>query len=116
VHLVVGLRVHEHQRATLAVEVLHLALVDHRERDLLVRAERAVDDRTAPEVLEARAHERATLARLDVLELDDGHEPLGEVQRHAVLQVVGGDAHDSVCSLRCASVRAARRAAASGTR
>jgi hypothetical protein len=43
VELVVGLGVHEHQRAALAVEVLHLALVDDRERHLLVGAERALE-------------------------------------------------------------------------
>ena len=55
---------------------------------------RNVRSTTAPvRVLQLRAHERAALARLHVLELDDGHEALGEVQGHAVLQVVGGDAH-----------------------
>ena len=54
--------------------------------------------RAGAEVLQLGAHERAALARLHVLELDDGHEPLGEVQGHAVLQVVRGDAHGSNCS------------------
>src|SRR5262249_38134600 len=93
VQLVVGLVVHEHQRVTFAVEVLHLALVDDRERYLLVGTEGALEHRAARDLLELGAHERATLARLHVLELDDGHETLGrQVQRHAVLQVVGGDA------------------------
>ena len=90
--LVVGLVVHEHVVVALAVEELHLALVDDRLLDLLVGAERAVDHRAGADVLELRAHERAALARLHVLELDDGEEPLGEVEGHAVLQVVGGDA------------------------
>ena len=93
--LVVALVVHEDVVGALAVEELHLALVDHREHDLLVGAERAVDDRAGADVLELGAHERAALARLHVLELDDVHEPLGQVERHAVLQVVGGDAHST---------------------
>ena len=51
--------------------------------------------RAGAHVLELGAHERAALARLHVLELDDGHEPFGQVERHAVLQVVGGDAHST---------------------
>ena len=47
VELVVGLVVHEHERVALAVEVLHLALVDDRERHLLVGAERALEHRAA---------------------------------------------------------------------
>ena len=49
--------------------------------------------RAGAHVLQLRAHERAALARLHVLELDDGHQTLGQVEGHAVLQVVGGDAH-----------------------
>ena len=93
VELVVGLVVHEHERAALAVEVLHLALVDDRERDLLVGAEGALEHRAAGDLLELGAHERAALARLDVLELDDRDQALGrQVERHAVLEVVGRDA------------------------
>ena len=94
VELVVGLVVHEDERVGLAVEVLHLALVDDRERDLLVGTERAVDHRTARDLLQLRADERAALARLHVLELDHGDQPLlREVEGHAVLEIVGGDAH-----------------------
>jgi hypothetical protein len=34
------------------------------------------------------------LARLHVLELDDRDEAFGEIEGHAVLQVVGGDAYN----------------------
>ena len=78
--LVVGLVVHEHVVVALAVEVLHLALVDDRLLDLLVGAEGAVDHRAGAHVLQLGAHERAALARLHVLELDDGDEALGEVR------------------------------------
>ena len=108
--LVVALVVHEDERGALAVEVLHLTLVDDGERDLLVGTERALEHGAGPEVLELGAHERAALARLHVLELDDGHEALGEVQGHAVLQVVGGDAHSAL------SGKPIRRSGASGTR
>src|SRR5262249_49849978 len=84
---------HEDVVGALAVEELHLAFVDDRERDLLVGAERPVEHRAAARVLELRAHECATFPRLHVLELDDRHQALGQVERHAVLQVVGRDAH-----------------------
>ena len=93
--LVVALVVHEDVVGAFAVEELHLALVDHREHDLLVGPEGAIDHGARAHVLQLRAHERATLAGLHVLELDDVHEPFGQVERHAVLQVVGGDAHNT---------------------
>src|SRR3954447_12928209 len=83
----------DRSRAPLAIQVLHLTLVDDRERDLLVGAERLVDDRSRAEVLELGANEGAALARLHVLELDHAHEALGKIECHTVLQVVGGDAH-----------------------
>ena len=42
-------------------------------------------------VAQLGAHERATLARLDVLELDDLEQAVVELERDPVLQVVGGD-------------------------
>ena len=51
--------------------------------------------RAGAHVLQLGAHERAALARLHVLELDDGHQPFGQVERHAVLQVVRRDAHNT---------------------
>src|SRR4029077_4604672 len=49
-----------------------------------------VDNLAGQDVLQLGTHEGAALARLDVLELDYGPELPVEVQRHAVLQVVGG--------------------------
>src|SRR6266508_998022 len=95
VKLLVAVGVHEHVRVALAVQVLHRALVDDRQRDLLVGPKRLVDDGAGPEVLQLCADERAALPRLHVLELDDRHEAFGEIQGHAVLQVVGGDAHST---------------------
>ena len=69
--LLVRLLVHEVRLGAVVVEeldVLHLG-VDARE--LLARAERVVDDGAGLERLELRAHERAALAGLHVLELDD---------------------------------------------
>ena len=64
-------------------------------------------------VLQRRADEGAALARLDVLELDDGEQPVVELEGHPVLEVVGGDRrHDRslgvVVSDRQPSVRTTR--------
>src|SRR5262245_16975601 len=95
VQLVVGLVVHEDVVVAFAVEELHLALVDDRERHLLVGSERPVDDCAGAVVLQRRAYERAALTRLDVLEVDDGHQTFGQIERPAALQVVGRDAHST---------------------
>ena len=95
-HLVERDVVHEHVVGPVAVEELHLALVDHRLLDALVGAERALDDRLVPQVPELGAHEGAALAGLHVLELDHLEQPVGEVERHPVLQVVRRQGHQSV--------------------
>src|SRR5690348_1489084 len=88
--LVVVLHVHEDEVGALAVQVLHLAPVDIGHVHLDAGVEGAVDDLARHDVLQLAAHEGAALARLDMLELDDGPELAVEVQRHAVLQVVRG--------------------------
>ena len=89
--LVVGLVVHEDEVVAVAVEELHLPLVDDGLLELLAGPERAVDHGAGAHVLQRGAHERAALAGLHVLEVDDLEQALGQVEGHAVLQVVGGD-------------------------
>src|SRR5207302_9691373 len=85
--------VHEHVLLTVAVQVLHLALVDDRLLDLLVGAEGPLQHGPGAHVLQLGPYEGAAFARLHVLELDHGEQPLGEVEGHAVLEVVGRDGH-----------------------
>jgi hypothetical protein len=92
-HLLVGRGVHEDVVGTVAVEELHVALLDDGLLELLVGAVRALDHGAAADVLELGAHERPALARFHVLELDDAEQALGEVQAHAVFQVIGRDCH-----------------------
>ena len=87
--------VHEHVVGAVPVEELHLPLVDDGLIELLVGPVGALDHRAGAHVLELGAHEGAALARLDVLELDDGEQALGQVQGHAVVQIVGGDSHQT---------------------
>ena len=60
-------------------------------RELLPRAERLLDDGSAVEPFELRADERAALARLDVLELDDAPDVSVELDVHSVLELVRVD-------------------------
>ncbi len=113
--LVVGGVVHEDEVARIAIEELHLALVDDGLVDLLAGSEGAVDDRTRAGVLERRPHESATLAGLDVLEVDDGEQTLGQVEGHAVLQVVGGDGHVRISRSFDACVRGRQPSAVTTT-
>ena len=94
-HLVVVRRVHEDEVCAVLIQVLVVAPIDVGEVDLRARVEGLVDDLAARHVLELGAHERATLARLHVLKLDDGPELTVEVQHTAVLDVVGGR-HEAV--------------------
>ena len=89
VHLVVVAGVHEDEVVAVAVQVLEVAAVDGREVDLGAGVEGAVDDLAAQHVLHLGAHERAALAGLHVLELDDVPELSVEVQHAAVLDVIG---------------------------
>jgi alanyl-tRNA synthetase len=91
VHLVVRGVVHEDVVVRVAVEQLHLLLVDDGALHLLARSERPLDHRTGAHVAQRGAHERPALARLDVLELADLEQAVVEVDGHAVLEVCGGD-------------------------
>ena len=91
--LLVGGVVHEDVVVPVAVEELHLVLVDDRLLELLVGPVRALDHRAGADVLQLGPDEGTALARLHVLELHDAEQPLGEVEGHAVLQVVGGEGH-----------------------
>ena len=53
--------------------------------------ERALEHVAGAQVAQLGAHERPALAGLDVLELDDLEQPVVELERDPVLQVVGGD-------------------------
>src|SRR6202041_2435203 len=44
------------------------------------------------------ADEGPALARLDMLELHHGEETLGQVEGHAIAEVVGGDSHQTATS------------------
>ena len=75
------------------IEELHLARLGPHRPELLAGPEGFVDHRAVLDPPQLGAHEGAALARLDVLELDDGPQLAVDVEHDAVLEVVGG-CHD----------------------
>ena len=71
------------------VEELHLARLRAHRAELLARAERAVDHVAVRRPAQLRAHERAALARLDVLEVDDLEDRPVDLDVVAVLELIG---------------------------
>ena len=88
--LVVVGDVHEDEAVAVVVEVGEVAAVDVLDLDLGAGVVRAVDDLARDDVLELGADERAALAGLDVLELDDVPELPVDVEDDAVPDVCGG--------------------------
>ena len=83
--------VHEDRRVAGVVEVLHLARLGAHRAELLPRPEGLVEHRAVLDLAQLGAHERAALAGLDVLELDDLEDRPVDLDVGAVLELVGGD-------------------------
>src|SRR5581483_1458914 len=83
--------VHEVHLGAVVVEELRLLHLGVHARELLPRPERLVHHGAGVEALQLRAHERAALARLDVLELDDPPHRAAVLDVHPVLELVRGD-------------------------
>ncbi len=90
-HLLVVLDAHEDVVGAVVVQVLHVLGRRLHARHRLACAERALDDLAGVDRLELRAHERAALAGLHVLELDDAPGDPVDPDMHAVLELVGAD-------------------------
>ena len=113
--LLVGLLVHEVRVGAVGVEELHLARLGAHGAELLAGAERAVDHGAVGGAAQLGADERAALAGLDVLELEDLEDGALDLDVIAVLELVRGD------HVRCDSLgapadgpgRGARRTGAS---
>ena len=89
--LLVALLVHEVRLGAVVVEELDALHLGVHPRELLACTEGVVDDRTGLEVLELRPDERAALAGLHVLELDDPPDGAPMLDVHPVPELVGVD-------------------------
>src|SRR5215218_80871 len=89
--LLVRALVHEVRVRAVGVEELHLARLGPDRPELLSGPERPVDHRTVGRPTELRADERAALAGLDVLELEDLEDRALDLDVVAVLELVRGD-------------------------
>ena len=86
--LLVRLLVHEVRLGAVVVEELDVLHLRVHARELLSRAERAIDDGARLERLELRPHERTALAGLHVLELDDAPDGAVDLDVHPVAELV----------------------------
>ena len=89
--LLVRLLVHEVGLGAVVVEELDVLHLGVHARELLPGAERPVDDGARLERLQLRPHERAALAGLHVLELDDAPDGAVDLDVHPVAELVRGD-------------------------
>src|SRR4051794_3269334 len=89
--LLVGLGVHEVRLAAVGVEVLEPPGLGAHRAELLAGAEGLVDRGAVGRPLQLRPDERAALARLDVLELDDLEDGPVHLDVGPVLELVGAD-------------------------
>ena len=84
------------------VEVLHLLGDELDALELGTGVAGILDHAAGLQILGLVAHEGATLAGLDVLELDDGVDLVLDLETHAVLEVGGGDGcHGTTSPLNC---------------
>jgi hypothetical protein len=90
--LLVVLGVHEHEVRPIAVQVGRVAPVDGRGLDLHAGVVGLVDNLAGQHVLQLGPHERRSLARLDMLELDDLPQLAVDLQDEPILEV-GGRCH-----------------------
>ena len=94
-NLLVGLVIHEDVVGAVVVEVLELTGGEHDALELGAGVAGVLDDAAALDVAGLVAHESAALARLDVLELDDGVDLVLNAETEAVLEVGGRDSRHS---------------------
>ena len=108
--LLVGLGVHEVRVGAVGVEELHLARLGAHRAELLARAERLVDHVAVAGAAQLRAHERAALAGLDVLELEDLEDRPVDLDVVAVLELVRADHGRGQCRSPLGAPRTRARA------
>src|SRR6185436_19221297 len=85
VDLLVAARVHEVERVAVAVEILHLPLVENGALDVLFGAELVVGLLAGADVPHPRLHEAALVARREMREIEDAIEIGAHLDQHAPL-------------------------------
>ena len=85
--LFVVLAVHEDEVVAISVQISGVAAVHRGGLDLDAGVVGLVDDLSGEHILELGPHEGRTLARFDVLELDDGPKLAVDIQHEAVLEI-----------------------------
>ena len=90
-HLLVALGVHEAEHVPVAIEELHLVLVQRRPLDVVFRPELVVDQPARPDVAQLALDVRALVARRDVVQVEDPIEIGVPLDQHALAETGGLD-------------------------
>src|SRR5580765_2250576 len=83
VDLFVGRRIHEIKVVGVVIEVLHLALVEHRAFDVLFGAELVVGQGERPDVPHAALDVRALFARRQMMHVEESEQVVANLDEHA---------------------------------
>ena len=86
VGLLVARRVHEVVVVAVAVEILHLALVERRALDIFFRPELLVGEHLRPDVAHPHLDVRPLVAGRQMVELEDAEEVVAHLDEHALPQ------------------------------
>ncbi len=85
--LIIGLGIHEIEKVTIGIRVLHVLSVDTRLRALLGRTEGSLDYAAILNVLQLGTHKRSALTGFYVLELHDLKNIIIQLNGHAISEI-----------------------------
>ena len=71
------------KRVAVAVEILHLVLVENRALDVFFRAELVIDERVRPDIPRPALHETALVAGRQVMQLEDAQQVVADLDEIA---------------------------------
>ena len=89
VNLLEARRVHEMERVAVAVEILHLVLVENRALHVLFRAELHVRQRVGSDIAKPALDESALVARRHVLKIEDAQQIVADPDEIAFAETRG---------------------------
>ncbi len=81
-NLLVVRRVHEVVRVAVVVEILHLALVEHRALDVFFRAELVVRERLRANIAHAHLNVRSLIAGREMVQFEKTEEIAADLDQH----------------------------------
>ena len=78
------LGVHEMERIAVAVEILHVVLVENRALDVLFSAELVIDERVRPDISRPALHEPSLVAGSQMMQFEDAQQVVAHLDEIAL--------------------------------